>query len=97
MKYYRVIVSKTSKTPYRKEAYHFWDTEVKKFDTLEEMKEYLSFYKGMRREKMYIGERKHIGYIYTFRNRDISHNSEEWIQQDWVEAQEVDEYFKRVL
>lgn len=30
------------------------------------------------------GETKRVGYIYHFRNSDISHNSKSWYQQDWV-------------
>ena len=101
MKFYRVIVNKTAKTPYKKEDYQMFDSEKKEFETLDEVKEYLSQYKGLKREKMYIdtknGTSKHVGCIYTFRNSDISHNSEEWLERDWVEVQEVDEYFKRIF
>jgi len=101
MKFYRVIVNRTAKVPYSKDNYSTFDYEVKEFKSLDEVNEYLSIYKGMKRQKMYVdtknGEARHVGYIYTFRNSDISHASDEWLQQDWIEIQEVDEYFKRVL
>jgi hypothetical protein len=35
--------------------------------------------------KAYTSKPKQIGWIFTFINSDISHASEKWVQQDWVE------------
>jgi hypothetical protein len=48
--------------------------------------------KGKR--KVYIddldGKAKEIGFLHSFWNRDISHNSKPWYQTDWVSACEIE-------
>ncbi len=96
--YFKIEINKTSKTPYSKEE-HFstWDNEVLSFGTIEAVKnEIKARYGGVKqKEKMYVdimksNGAKHIGYIYHYRNSDVSHNSEEWIQEDWVSVSQVE-------
>jgi len=97
---YEVNTTETSKGLFSKEDYQCFNSTQDKFETLEEVKEFLKDkYGNCKKEKMYIddkdGNAKHIGWIYSFRNRDISHMSEWWIQRDWVDISEVN--CKRVV
>ena len=37
------------------------------------------------------GNTRQTGWIYCFKNQDVSHNSEWWYQQDWISITEVSE------
>jgi hypothetical protein len=99
--YYKVRTIYTSRNISNKqEQYSAFDNTNHHFKTLEEVKAYLSEHYGKsKRVKMYCntkdGKQKHIGYIYGFKNKDWSHNSPAWYQQDWVEITQVEE--KRML
>jgi len=87
-------ITRTSKGFGSKENYGTFDTETKNFDSLKDAKDFLKEeYGTCKRSKMYVdtkdGTSKHIGYIYGFKNKDWSHNSESWLQQDWVDFSKV--------
>lgn len=75
------------------------DDETQKFSTLADAMAYLNRrYGKCKRVKMHIDDRKgspvHCGYIYCFRNEDISRVPvDKWFQRDWVVIDEV----KRVM
>lgn len=100
MKYFKVIIDHSSKAMFSKEPYRIFDRETKVFETLEQVKTFLANeYPKCKKEKMYIDDKQgnshHIGWIYSFKNRDISHNSETWLQQDWVNVNEIES--KRIV
>lgn len=87
---FEVEITETGKTPFSSEEYNTFNRETKVFDTLEQAREFINErYKGHKKVKMYQdtknGKSCHSGWIYCFKNKDISHNSREWLQQDWVQ------------
>ena len=102
MKYYKIKIDETSKGM-REGAdvgYSIFNQREEFFKTIEEVKSYLKeYYGGHKRVKMYCdnkdGKAKQTGWIYCFNNKDISHNSEWWRQQDWISISEIEE--KEVL
>lgn len=91
--YYRVTVTMTAK-PIGKAsgAYTVFDHATYCYQTIEQAQKHLAQHYGTcKRVKMYVGEGKHVGYIYCFKNSDVSHNSTPWFQQDWVEVAKVHE------
>jgi len=96
-KYYKVLVNETSRAINNKqEQYQIFNEFSETFKTVKEAKEYIvERYEGNKKSKMYIDDKKgnsqHIGYIYSFKNKDYSHDSESWYQQDWVSITEVKE------
>jgi hypothetical protein len=93
MRYYRIDITLTGKPMGRTdEKYSIFDHRTRSFATLNQAREFLTgTYGNCKRVKMYIGEGRHIGFIYCFINKDISHDSKPWYQQDWVEVSQVDE------
>lgn len=94
--YYKVRITKTSKNVGSKEDYQGFDQEIQDFKTLKEVKEFLdSRYKKCKKIKMYRdsknGESHQAGWIYCFKDRDISHASGWWLEQDWMEVSEIAE------
>ena len=89
-------IKKTSKKIASKENYTGFDQFTKHFDNLKEAKQWLKEeYGNCKKEKMYVdlksGGSKHIGYVYSFRNADMSHYPiSKWLQQDWVEIIKVE-------
>jgi hypothetical protein len=74
-----------------------FDHDSHSFATREEVNQFLADeYGKCKRSKMYRdgkdGKPIQVGYIYHFKNNDISHLPvEKWYQQDWVEITEVGE------
>lgn len=94
--YIKVFINKTSKGFGSKEGYCTFDNETKTFATIKEAKDWLKeTYGSVKRVKMYQdrkdGTTYQAGWIYCFKNKDWSHNSESWLQQDWVEITDVKE------
>lgn len=93
--HYVIRTDCTSKSIGSKGNYQSFDSVESKFDTLDEVKNYLQeTYKDCKKIKMYIDtkteEHKHTGWIYCFKNKDWSHDSKTWLQQDWVQIYEVE-------
>lgn len=80
------------------EGYSMFDDLRERFATVAEVKKWLAErYGNCKRQKMYRdSENKSFqaGYIYSFRNEDLSHarsdDNKPWFQQDWVEVKEID-------
>ena len=91
----QLVIVQTGKGYAPKEERRIFDKSIKSFPDMEAAKAYLSeTYPKCKRQKMFAdgkdGKARHIGYIYSFHNSDISHVPvEKWIQQDWVEFREV--------
>jgi hypothetical protein len=94
-KYYKLSIIKTSKPMGNsQESYRSFDDEVLYFDTLDEIKTYLSeTYGKCKRIKSYVDTKngaKQAGWIYCFKNSDYSHAPiESWYQQDWTDIFEI--------
>ncbi len=96
--YYRIRITQTGKTPRKEEDFRTFNFEEVICKTLEEVKKELKDRYGevKQRTKMYRdvkdGEPVHSGYVYHYRNSDMSHYPvNEWIQEDWVEVAECTE------
>lgn len=95
--YYKVITTSTSKPCGRtKEEYQTFDSSSENFKTIEEVKNFLQEkYQSCKKVPVYRdkidGTTEQVGWIYCFRNKDYSHNSKSWNQQDWVEVRELQE------
>ena len=92
--YYEVIITKTSKPIGSKDPYSNFDKETKYFKTKEEADKFLKeTYGKSKKQSMYMdkkdGTSEKVGNIYGFKNKDWSHNSESWYQQDWVEIRKI--------
>lgn len=87
-------ITRTGKSFSPKDDYSIFDTETKQFDSLKDAKDFLKQeYGSCKRSKMFAdlkdGSSKHIGYVYGFKNKDWSHNSQSWLQQDWIDFSKV--------
>ena len=90
-KYYKLNIVRTGKEINNKKdnKYVMFDSEDLDFKTLEYVKNELEErYGNCKRVYSYIddkeGNAKKSGYIYCFKNKDISHDSKWWYEQDWV-------------
>ncbi len=95
---YKVTITETGKPMGRpkKEAgyqdgnYHIFNEETEHFRTLKEARAFIAErYGKCKRDKTYNdkpnGEAIHTGFVYCFKNEDISHSPvDKWYQQDWV-------------
>jgi hypothetical protein len=75
------------------DKFHEFDRITKLFDTIDEavawIKDKYNF-KGVTRKIMYHGDMEPCGYVYRYKNGDVSHVPvEEWCQEDWVSVSKV--------
>lgn len=95
VEYYEVKINRTSKPIGSKEPYSQSDNETKYFKTKEEADKFLKeTYGKSKKQSMYIDKKdgtggEKVGNIYGFKNKDWSHNSKSWYQQDWVEIRKI--------
>jgi len=94
IKYYVINIDETAKpVGNSQEGFSIFNQYQESFKTLQEAKDYLKEkYQGHKKQKMFCddkeGNAKQIGWIYSFKNSDISHDSKPWYQQDWVSITE---------
>lgn len=97
IKYFKVFVDETSKNlGNNKEDYRIFNQYTESFKTLKEVKNWLKEkYQNIKKVKMYRdkkdGTSYQNGWVYCYKNKDWSHNSESWYQHDWVEIREIKE------
>jgi hypothetical protein len=96
--YYRVHTVCTSAALFSDDYTRFDDKE-KYFSTMTEVRKHLKeVYGNCRRVKMYCESNwsatpgEHCGWIYSFRNKDWSHDSKSWNQKDWVTVTQIYSY-----
>ena len=83
-------ISQTAKGYHPEDEWQHLDSQTEYFRTIQEATAWLKEqYGNCKRVKMYrdleSGGSVHSGYVYGFRNSDISHLPvAKWIQQDWV-------------
>jgi hypothetical protein len=87
---YEVEITETARTSPKADSQNF-NTICKRFITLEGLKSYLEERYGKMpkgRRKIYVdksdGSTAQVGFLHSFWDRDISHNSESWFQTDWI-------------
>ena len=94
---YEMVVTQTGKSHMR-DRYQIFHEGVEYFQTKREVRNALReryktrFGRPMRGSPMYRdieGKPKRVGRIYGYWNKDISHNSKPWFQQDWVEIRKI--------
>ncbi|TSD02701.1 MAG: hypothetical protein Athens071426_416 [Parcubacteria group bacterium Athens0714_26] len=100
MNYFKITINRTAKGFEKDDNWQSFDKEEKLFKTLEQVKTFLSNeYSGHKKVKIFVddkdGKARQVGWIYCFKNKDISHDSGWWFQQDWITISEVNE--KEVL
>jgi hypothetical protein len=97
--YFKVNINETGRNTLKEEA-HTFNYISESFKTLEEAKQFLvdrygTIPKRTFRNTMYRdlknGSSVEIGFIKSYWNKDISHNSTSWYQTDWVEVTQVEE------
>lgn len=96
VEYVKLSIIESGKDIGSKEEYQAFNQFVKTFDSAKEASEWLrEIYGNHKKEKMYIddknGNAHHIGFTFGFRNKDISHNSNWWLQRDWIEIRRITE------
>ena len=94
MKYYEVHRTRTCKAVFSKEGYCRYDSDVRAFDTVAEVKAFLKEeYGNCKRTKQYIdgpnGEAIHKGYCYMFNTPKASYDDQEKNNCDWVHVREI--------
>ena len=92
MDYYEVDILCTGRDKSDDKFYEL-DRILKQFDTVDEVvtwiKEKYNF-KGVERKLMYHGDMEPCGYVFSYKNADVSHAPvEEWDQADWVSVSKV--------
>ncbi len=85
----QVEITETGKSYNPKSKWQRFNTETKIFPTMQAVKQWLKDrYGNCSRIKMFNdfkGEAVHCGYVYGFRNADISHVPvDKWLQRDWI-------------
>lgn len=90
-------IVETGKGYSSKERYKSFNEFSKCFQNMTSADDYLKErYGKCKKQKMYVdtkeGQNKHVGYIFCFKNSDISHFPvDKWLQQDWVSFYKCEE------
>ena len=92
---YSIKIDETARDRLTDKATFFNEFETV-VDSLKAVREFLTDRYGRiphMRNKIYVddkdGNPKVIGFLYSFWNKDWSHNSKSWFQTDWIEIREV--------
>jgi hypothetical protein len=94
MKSYKLRITETGRNSTRDESTMF-NIVNDEFETIEECRNAIIDRYGKmpnKRRKIYIGPNNNptvIGFLHSFWNSDISHNSKPWFQTDWIEVYEI--------
>jgi hypothetical protein len=96
--YYKVTIDETGRDSLRDEAAKF-NQVIETFKTVDEAKAYLTERYGTIPKRThsttiyvdFTDGAKPVGFLHSYWNKDISHNSKSWYQTDWVSVTEVNE------
>jgi len=103
MNYLKIVINETAcNSPKVSDDTHVFNQIVEKKKTIEEVEEFLKDRYGKviskkHREKRGVfvddknGQAKRVGFLFSFWNKDWSHNSKSWFQTDWIEIMKVEE------
>lgn len=93
----KIVVTETGRNAPGKPSQIF-NEEVRHFTTIGEVKEFLIDRYGKlprARKKIYRdtkdGKTLEVGFLHSFWNKDISHDSKPWFQTDWIAFTEIEE------
>jgi len=92
MKTIKLTITSIGRNSLKDNAVIFDETNNKYFNNMDDAKKYLTEHYGKMpgtRNKIYIDDDIVIGFLHSFWNRDISHNSKPWFQTDWITFSEV--------
>ena len=98
--YYKIIIDETARNRPADDIENdrMFNRDVITVKTLEEVKTKLIERYGKlpnRKRKIYVdddnGNAKEVGFLYSFWNKDWSHNSKSWFQTDWITIKECKE------
>ena len=101
MRYFKVIINETGRNSLKERAISF-NQVVEKKRSVEEVESFLFDRYGKKISKrqrskngIFVdkkdGKFERAGFTHSFWNKDISHNSKNWFQTDWIEVYEVEE------
>lgn len=89
--YYKIRIHETGRNSLKEEPVTL-NVEVKEVRTLEEVKSYLTDRYGKIPKRTPTNTTYQepnatpIGFVYSYWNKDYSHNTKSWYQTDWVEV-----------
>lgn len=96
--YLKIEITETARDNLNDEPHRYSDRITEVFKSMDELKDFLvdRYGRGTRgRNKIYrdtkTGESQEIGFLYSFWNKDYSHNSKSWYQTDWIEIMDISE------
>ena len=103
MKYLKIIINETGcSCPNQSHESNLFNQIVERKKSIEEVENYLAERYGKKISKSHRknrpifidkkdGSTEQVGFLYSFWNKDWSHNSKNWFQTDWIEVREVEE------
>ena len=96
--YLKLEIRETARDNLNDEPRRYSDVITETFKSMNELKEFLVDRYGHvpgGRNKIYRdkadGSAQEVGFLYSFWNKDWSHDSKSWYQTDWIEATNVAE------
>ena len=95
--YIKIEITETARDNLNAEPYRCSDKITEEFKDMEELKEFLIDRYGRvpnGRNKIYCDTSdgsQEVGFLYSFWNKDWSHNSKSWYQTDWISIMDVSE------
>lgn len=99
MKIFVVTIDETgTNRPGQEEMYFNQIREY--FKTLDEARQYIKDRYGKipsGKRRVFVGEGTPIGFLYSFWNKDMSHNTKHWFQTDWIVVHEKEKITTPVL
>lgn len=95
--HFKVVIHETGADCPKKAAEESrrFNTVIEYFDSLEDVKRYISERYGKMpkgKNKVYRdsgSEPKVVGFLHSFWNKDYSHNSKSWYQTDWISVYSI--------
>lgn len=93
--FYEINATFTAKPIRPKSTRHIYDQKKIQLPTIAAVREWIAdnLPAKCKREKIFIDDinrnAQHIGYIYSFKNRDLSHHSEWWWEQVWLDVRQL--------
>lgn len=102
--YYEVRIDETLKTCPKEERSSHSNTITKRVKTLNDAKKFITDRYGKMpggKNKIYVdgpdNNAIEMGFLHSFWNKDISHDSKPWYQTDWISIEKVIEERKIIL
>ena len=101
---YEIVINETGRNTLKEEP-SFFNLLTKKVKTKKEIKDFIidrynKLPKIRENNKIFIDNIKtnnaqEVGFLFSYWNKDCSHNSKSWYQTDWIEIREIN--YKPIL